>query len=692
MSVQALWQGLRWPTAQDLLFSTKAYVAVVLALAIGFSQNLQNPYWSALTVYVLVSQPQSGAIRSKALFRLGGTLLGGSATIALAALFGSHLGVLLIAALALIVVTLYCKTLDRTPASYFWFATSLTVAVIGVVHVQTPDQIWSYGTARMGEISLAIICMGVVDAVVAPRAMTPAFVEAMREWRDEAGQWTAMALAPDASDAPEARRSRRQGLRAIAAKAAPLDAQGVQLPWDVVRRPPSRRVVRLLRLLIARLMAGFASANVWLEAARELPSSEKDADLLGRVREWIGERPAFEPEPTTDHASRGEALIADLDVARTALIGETARPQLLHATMLERLQALIGDWTALEQALCCTATGTPLPVALSRVADRARPVRSIDYLAGMLDIMPLVLSFGLIVLVWFWTAWTGALTALVFTYVVAGFIIGTPGSVASARGEALWLSLSFAFTFLYQFVVLPRVTAFPVLIAVLGCALLPLGLLMAMAPAGLLIGATIFGFLGLQNAYSADFESSLQSLAGSLTGCVVAIGALHLCSYDQARFRARRLARALRRDVAEAALAVPVPALDRYLSLGADRLSLYLAATADLAQDDPLRRSDLIADLRTGGNLILLRASERVLCSPAAEAVRDLRREIARSFAGGGPIERGELCDHAEQVYDRIVDNPPSLHRHAALAALTGLRLALRPDPLFAGAEAEERA
>lgn len=149
LSLRGVREALRWPTGQDLLFSVKGVLAVSLALLVGFSQNLDNPYWSALTIYVLMSQPQTGAIRSKALFRFGGTLAGGSAAIALTALFGSSVGMLLFAFALFISGAFYLRLLDRTPANYFWFATALTAAVVGITHLQSPDTIFGIAIARM---------------------------------------------------------------------------------------------------------------------------------------------------------------------------------------------------------------------------------------------------------------------------------------------------------------------------------------------------------------------------------------------------------------------------------------------------------------------------------------------------------------------------------------------------------------
>src|SRR5208337_359094 len=100
-----------------LLFSVNTFAAAMLALYIAFSIGLSQPYWAMTTAYI-VSHPLSGAVRSKAVYRILGTLLGASAAVGLVPnLVDSP--VLLSLALALWVGgCLAVSLLDRTPRSY----------------------------------------------------------------------------------------------------------------------------------------------------------------------------------------------------------------------------------------------------------------------------------------------------------------------------------------------------------------------------------------------------------------------------------------------------------------------------------------------------------------------------------------------------------------------------------------------
>src|SRR5882762_161040 len=64
----------------DSLFRKGAFAiantaAVLTALYIAFARDLDRPYWALFTVFI-VAQPLSGAVRSKAVYRLFGTFSG----------------------------------------------------------------------------------------------------------------------------------------------------------------------------------------------------------------------------------------------------------------------------------------------------------------------------------------------------------------------------------------------------------------------------------------------------------------------------------------------------------------------------------------------------------------------------------------------------------------------------------------
>lgn len=77
---------MRLPSAEEWLFSFKAFAAAMLTLFIAFSLDLQRPYWAMLTAYI-VAQPYAGMTRSKAVYRFIGTFVGAAMMVALVPAF-----------------------------------------------------------------------------------------------------------------------------------------------------------------------------------------------------------------------------------------------------------------------------------------------------------------------------------------------------------------------------------------------------------------------------------------------------------------------------------------------------------------------------------------------------------------------------------------------------------------------------
>ena len=118
------------PNVREAVFSLKSYAGAMLALYLSYSMGLPRPFWAMTTAYI-VSQPWSGAVRSKALYRLVGTFVGSAMTVYMVPRL-SNSPVVMTAAMALWVgACLYMSVLDRTPRSYLFMLAGYTAAMIG---------------------------------------------------------------------------------------------------------------------------------------------------------------------------------------------------------------------------------------------------------------------------------------------------------------------------------------------------------------------------------------------------------------------------------------------------------------------------------------------------------------------------------------------------------------------------------
>src|SRR5271169_3264320 len=104
---------------RKLAFALANTAAVLTALYLAFASDLERPYWSMFTVFV-VAKPIAGAVRSKAVFRLIGTLVGAGLSLLMIPVL-VQAPVLLCTATSLWVgLCVYLASLDRRPRSYIF--------------------------------------------------------------------------------------------------------------------------------------------------------------------------------------------------------------------------------------------------------------------------------------------------------------------------------------------------------------------------------------------------------------------------------------------------------------------------------------------------------------------------------------------------------------------------------------------
>src|SRR5471032_802861 len=104
------------PAAGEMLFSLKCFAASMLALYVALAAGLPRPFWAMMTDYIVAS-PLSGAVRSKALYRLCGTLAGSAATVLMVPRMANAPELLTLALACWVGLCLYISLLDHTPRS-----------------------------------------------------------------------------------------------------------------------------------------------------------------------------------------------------------------------------------------------------------------------------------------------------------------------------------------------------------------------------------------------------------------------------------------------------------------------------------------------------------------------------------------------------------------------------------------------
>ena len=118
--------------------AARTAVAALLALWCAFALQLDTPY-SAMTTVLIVSNPVQGMILAKSVYRLGGTLIGGIAGVALMALFAQAPVLFLLGFAAWLALCTAASTLLRGFRSYGAVLAGYTVALIAMPAVDHPE-------------------------------------------------------------------------------------------------------------------------------------------------------------------------------------------------------------------------------------------------------------------------------------------------------------------------------------------------------------------------------------------------------------------------------------------------------------------------------------------------------------------------------------------------------------------------
>ena len=314
LSLHGIYGSLRTPTLRDGVYASKAFIASSLALLAGFSQNLENPYWSVLSVYIIVNPPGAGAIRSKCVFRLLGTVIGGVLVVAVTGLFGDQIGILLMATIAIIVAAMFLNQIDKSPASYIWFAVAVTGAVISLSNLMHPERIYALATARVGEISLGILMTAAVDCLW-PEPMTPAFLKTMADWRSQARDFAVETIR--LAEVPSSDEERQGKLRDLVKGIQAIDAKAIQLPFDIVPRAPRGRDLDLVRRQVVATVGDLIAVELRARPLRETGEITSPIDGLPKaVIVWLRDEPELCNGELDAYVDRGRGLAVELGAPR----------------------------------------------------------------------------------------------------------------------------------------------------------------------------------------------------------------------------------------------------------------------------------------------------------------------------------------------------------------------------------------
>ncbi len=142
----------------------RIWLAAVVALYVAFWLQLGGASSAAVTVAIL-AQPTRGAALAKAVNRVAATLIGATMSVVIAGLFpGERIG-MLGAFVCWICICAFVASYFRGYQAYAAVLSGYTVAIIALVNIDTPQNVFTTMTDRMAAITIGILCVTLINDV-----------------------------------------------------------------------------------------------------------------------------------------------------------------------------------------------------------------------------------------------------------------------------------------------------------------------------------------------------------------------------------------------------------------------------------------------------------------------------------------------------------------------------------------------
>jgi uncharacterized membrane protein YccC len=659
---------------RPIIFSVNCYIATILTMFVAFSLDLKSPGWAMTTVY-LTSQPLSGAMRAKAVYRAIGTFVGAAAMVAIVPNLVNAPELTTLAIMLWVALCVFVSLLDRTPRSYMFVLSGYTAALIGFPSVLAPDTVFDTAVSRVEEITLGVACAAIVHSLILPKSAFSAFEQKLRSAIADTRRWLADGLTQQAT--PEAEMERRR----IAADISELYLLGTSLRFDTSPHRPDIGTIRAFDRKIVTLLPLVSAIEDRLTLLRRMgPLDAKLSQALAGIYDWL--------QVQVPSDQRRAAELKEACVAATPAVGpQSGWADLVKVNLTVRLIELVDSWQACLDFAAYLADPVQAPSSNIRAAATQigpKPMHT-DPGIALLSAFAATVAMGICAFFWIATAWPEGAGAIAFAAVSCTLFASLDDPTPVIRNIAIILAVCIPIVLVYQFFVLPAITGFALLCVVLAFVLIPAGILMAI-PAYAVIGlALALGFcveMNLQTRYTADLAAIVNSNSAFVLGGIAALVVTRLMRVIGTQVSARRLIRATYRDLADLAGGRSHPSRDQWASRMLDRVSLLLYRQPRFEPRRQHEFADALEDLRLGVNMIETQSIGPSMSKPAQDALAAMFASLSAHFRALARGRAPQLGDDLLQKIDIAISEAAACTAatHVCVAAIVGLRQTLCPD------------
>ncbi|SEF88957.1 FUSC family protein [Marinobacterium lutimaris] len=490
----------------QIIYAVKLFLSAMLAFSVAESLGQLNPYWAMVTCCVL-SNPVSGALRARSVYRFCGTLFAGVVTLTLAAVF-INIPMLLVAASGLIAaIMLSLSFLDRTPRSYFFQLSAVTLMLVAIAYLNQPGNMFNIVVNRLTEICIGIISVGFIDSLLFPSSQAASLRQRLKGWLTDIERWQEDSINGELI-AAKADKDRMATLNDIAS----MSQLVTTLKYDRDVDKPTRQAAvaiqqRLLKLvpLLATISSSIGNMTPELKATL--------SPYLDEVRRQAGE---------------GQNTPANA----TVMLPDSARLSHWDSLVVNDLVEHINDWLPLwaeiqhfDRFIDGEAQLQPELRDQMMAAKPFKPPLEWDLAFQMFT--GIAATYISLCALWYITGWQQGANMVLLGIIGIGFFGNTddPGKTIGNFGRFAFISMIIGAVLSYA--LLPLASDYLGFLVVMALFFLPLGLWVTRNPLATLVLALALSGVNFQGHYVPyDVGFYLESVVGTLVGVYVAF----LCS------------------------------------------------------------------------------------------------------------------------------------------------------------------
>ncbi|HDV6335087.1 TPA: FUSC family protein [Klebsiella michiganensis] len=633
--------------AHALLYSVRSFAAAMLAYYVALAIGLERPSWAIITVYI-VSQTSVGASLSRSLYRLAGTVAGAGATVMIVPTFVNTPILCSVILAGWITFCLYLSLLERTPRAYAFVLAGYTASLIGFPAVADPGTVFNIALIRVQEIAIGIVCAALIHRYILPARISGLFNSKLAQTLHAARQRIADTLAgkADAQSEPLHLALALQFLQGISH----------HIPYDFALSVPARQARKALHDRLARLVIVNGEVRDRLQIIAGMPAAMQA--LLNDVQVWLTCDDTGQRKNAAEALQQRSAQLAQRLAAQALTFEDALRVNFLR--YIAELITLLQQCERLSEAI---HHARPAP---AQAEDRAATgyVFHRDPLSAArtaLGAFVIILSGCLL---WIYSAWPDGGTAVsilgVCCTLFGSFDTPAPHIVKYIIGSVWGVVISL----IYSFALLPPLSDFPVLVAVLAPVYLLAGSLQARPPTtfmamGITLTLPVLCELGAR--YSGDFADAANTAIALFFATGFAVIGMSLLQTVQADAAIKRLLKLCQRDIRRSVSGVFKGDETHWTNLMIDRAALLLPRLPRSGQSSARALDRLVHFLRIGLCVMRLRRCETPAGSDIHEVLsrlthttetEALRERIAAMANRCLPAREEQSC----QFVDRLVD------------------------------------